>query len=166
MKHKIMGKVLCGILVLPVLALFGCGKKPPAPEAPTAVQVEKIQTGLQSAAFTYAGDVRGRYESQFAFQAGGRIQARLVSNGDSVKAGQALMQMDMADLKTQLDRSRAALRGAQADYKLAEVSYARYSSCVSTPSAITRILRFFARPMIDSTIVMFAGEVSMVRTKD
>ena len=126
MRAKIMAIVLSGILVVPVLALSGCGKKPPAPEAPIAVQVEKIQSGSQTAAFTYAGDVRGRYESQFAFQAGGRIQARLVSNGDAVKAGQGLMQMDMADLKTQLDRSRAALRAAQADYKLAEVSYVRY----------------------------------------
>ena len=79
---------LMGLLVLG----GGCAKKPPAVEHPIVVQAETIQPGVQSASFTYAGDVRGRYESQFAFQASGRIRERLVSNGESVSAGQALMQ--------------------------------------------------------------------------
>ena len=113
---------LMGLLVLG----GGCAKKPPAVEHPIVVQAETIQPGVQSASFTYAGDVRGRYESQFAFQASGRIRERLVSNGESVSAGQALMRIDLADLKTLLDRSRADLEAAQADYRLNELTYKRY----------------------------------------
>ncbi len=114
------------ILVLLGLSGFGCGKKLPTDESPLVVQAETIQAGLQTASFTYAGDVRGRYESQFAFQAGGRINERLVNNGDKVAAGQALMRIDLADLKTQLDRSKADLVAAQADYHLSELNYNRY----------------------------------------
>jgi RND family efflux transporter MFP subunit len=108
------------------LAGFGCGKKTPTAEVPVVVQVETIQANLQTASYTYAGDVRGRYESQFAFQASGRISERLVNNGDMVTAGQALMRLDLADLKTQLERSRADLVAAQADYHLSELTYNRY----------------------------------------
>ncbi len=114
---------LSGLLIL---GGAGCAKKQPPAEHPIVVQAETIQPGLQSASFTYAGDVRGRYESQFAFQAGGRISERLVSNGEAVKAGQALMRVDLADLKTLLERSRADLAAAQADYRLNELTYNRY----------------------------------------
>lgn len=126
MDKRKRGLFVCCIILLAVSCLPGCSKKAPPAEAPMVVQVEKIQAGAHSASATYAGDVRGRYESQFAFQSGGRIKERYVNNGDSVKAGQALMQMDTVDLKTQLDRSRAALVGYQSDYKLAEVTYLRY----------------------------------------
>ena len=117
--------ILCAILLLPAMVLTGCGKKPPAADEPVTVQVEKVQTGQDSLTFVYAGDVRGRYESQFAFQAAGRIKDRLVNNGDAVKAGQTLMRIDVADLKTQLDQARAALVSAQADFKLNELTYKR-----------------------------------------
>lgn len=127
MKTRTTGLLIGLVTVLLMTGcLAGCGKKTPEAAAPLAVQVEKIATGLQAASFMYAGDVRGRYESQFAFQSSGRIKERLVSNGDSVKTGQALMQMDMADLKTQLDKSRAALVAAQSDYQLSQVTYLRY----------------------------------------
>ena len=128
MKQRLFYLILCLILLSQVFALTGCGKKPAAVEDPVTVQVETVQTGLQSGAFTYAGDVRGRYESQFAFQAAGRIKERLVNNGDAVKSGQVLMRIDVADLKTQLDQSRANLVSAQSDYKLSELTFKRYSS--------------------------------------
>ena len=123
-KHKVV--VRCTVLLLIMVVLAGCGKKQPEAETPIVVQAEQIQPGLQSASFTYAGDVRGRYESQFAFQAGGRISERFVNNGDMVKAGQALMRVDLADLNTQLARSQADLAAAQADFHLSELTYSRY----------------------------------------
>ena len=39
----------------------------------------------------YAGEVRGRYESQLAFQASGKITKRFVQLGSRVQAGEALM---------------------------------------------------------------------------
>lgn len=114
------------IFLLAAGCLVGCGKKAPEAEAPMVVQAEKVQAGAHALSYTYAGDVRGRYESQFAFQASGRIRERLVSNGDSVKAGQALMQMDTADLKTQLDKGRASMVAAQSDYELSQVTFLRY----------------------------------------
>ena len=125
------------LLGLASLAATGCGAKTTPAESPLVVQAETIQPGLQTASFTYAGDVRGRYESQFAFQAGGRISERLVNNGDKVTAGQALMKIDLADLKTQLDRSKADLVAAQADYHLSELNYNRYKE-LATKDVISK----------------------------
>ena len=125
------------LLGLAGLAATGCGAKTTPAESPLVVQAETIQPGLQTASFTYAGDVRGRYESQFAFQAGGRISERLVNNGDKVTAGQALMKIDLADLKTQLDRSKADLVAAQADYHLSELNYNRYKE-LATKDVISK----------------------------
>ena len=125
------------LLGLASLAGTGCGAKTTPAESPLVVQAETIQPGLQTASFTYAGDVRGRYESQFAFQAGGRISERLVNNGDKVTAGQALMKIDLADLKTQLDRSKADLVAAQADYHLSELNYNRYKE-LATKDVISK----------------------------
>jgi RND family efflux transporter MFP subunit len=122
-KHKVVARGTVFLLIMVVLA--GCGKKQPEAETPIVVQAEQIQPGLQSASFTYAGDVRGRYESQFAFQTGGRISERFVNNGDMVKEGQALMRVDLADLNTQLARSQADLAAAQADFHLSELTYNR-----------------------------------------
>lgn len=125
---NLLTRCLLTIIILGLAGIggIGCGKKQPAAESPLVVQAEVIQAGLQSASFTYAGDVRGRYESQFAFQASGRISERLVNNGDKVAAGQALMRIDLADLKTQLDRSKADLVAAQADYHLSELNFNRF----------------------------------------
>ena len=56
------------IFLLAAGCLIGCGKKAPEAEAPMVVQAEKVQAGAHALSYTYAGDVRGRYESQFAFQ--------------------------------------------------------------------------------------------------
>lgn len=118
--------IWCLIFILAAGSLVGCGKKKPEADAPMVVQVEKIQTGSYAASATYAGDVRGRYESQFAFQAPGRIKERFVNNGDQVKLGQPLLSVDSADLKAQLDQYRAQVLAAQADYRLSELNYLRY----------------------------------------
>jgi membrane fusion protein, multidrug efflux system len=125
MKQRNYTLIFCIVFLSLAFVVSGCGKKPLAEEAPMIVQVDKIQPGLLSTTFTYAGDVRGRYESQFAFQVAGRIQERLVNNGDPVKAGQTMMRIDVADLKTQLDSARANLVAAQADYTLNELTFKR-----------------------------------------
>lgn len=76
----------------------------------------------------YPGEVRGRYESQLAFQVAGKIAARYVNVGDTVRAGQVLLALDPKDVAQSVEATTAQLASARASYKLAADNAARYSS--------------------------------------
>lgn len=77
---------------------------------------------------SYPGEVRGRYESQLAFQVPGKINARKVNIGDHVKAGQILMTLDTKDIDQSVEAAAAQLNSAQANQKLAADNAARYNT--------------------------------------
>ena len=74
----------------------------------------------------YPGSVHGRYESNLAFQVGGKINARLVNLGDKVHAGQVLMTIDPKDVAQSAEANNAALAAAISNQKLAETNANRY----------------------------------------
>ncbi|MBP1763756.1 MAG: efflux transporter, family, subunit [Firmicutes bacterium] len=76
--------------------------------------------------YTYSGEVRGRYESQLAFQVGGKIVRRHVEVGSSVKAGDVLMQIDSKDLQQVVNSGSAQVYSAESQLRLAEINLMRY----------------------------------------
>lgn len=76
----------------------------------------------------YPGTVRGKYESSLAFQVSGKIIRRNVNVGDTVRAGQVLLEIDPKDVRQSLNAAQAACNAARSDYKLARDNYARYAS--------------------------------------
>lgn len=87
--------------------------------------------------YTYSGEVRGRYESQLAFQVTGKIIKRNVQLGSSVNAGDILMQIDPRDLQQTVNRSSAQVYSAESQLKLAESNLHRYQQ-LYTQNAISR----------------------------
>lgn len=79
-------------------------------------------------ATTYPGEVRGRYESELAFQVAGKIVSRSVNLGDSVHAGDILLRLDPQDVEQNVEASQAAAAAAEASYKLAKDNAARYTT--------------------------------------
>ena len=75
----------------------------------------------------YPGEVRGRYESQLAFQTVGRIAARIVNVGDRVHAGQILMTIDPKDVNQSVEAANAQLASAIANQKLAADNAVRFN---------------------------------------
>ncbi len=75
---------------------------------------------------TYSGEVRGRVESQLAFQVGGKIIRRNVDLGNRVRAGEALMQIDPKDIQQTVNISSAQAYSAESQLRLAENNLARY----------------------------------------
>ena len=75
----------------------------------------------------YPGEVRGRYESQLAFQTVGRIASRLVNVGDRVHAGQILMTIDPKDVNQSVEAANAQLASAIANQKLAADNAVRFN---------------------------------------
>ena len=102
--------------------------KPQTAKLVPIVRTYTVGTAAATAAATYPGEVRGRYESQLAFQVAGKIAARMVNVGDSVQAGQVLLALDPKDVAQNVEATAAQLASARASYKLAADNAARYRS--------------------------------------
>lgn len=91
-----------------------------ASSEPPLVRTLTIQNDNTSREFKYAGEVRGRYESQLAFQISGKIKARHVEAGSRVNAGDLLLQMDPVDYQLNLETIQAQVQVAESKRKLAD----------------------------------------------
>jgi len=123
---RLLAALPLGLSLAATLALVACGKEPAAAEPVRAVRTMTV--GQLSAATTrdYAAEVHARVESRLAFRVGGKVTQRAVNLGDRVKAGQALAQVDPADLRFGQDAARAGLAAAQVNYEQTATDYKRY----------------------------------------
>jgi len=76
--------------------------------------------------YTYSGEVRGRYESQLAFQVSGKIIKRNVELGSVINAGDVLMQIDPKDIQQTVNSTSAQVSSAESQLRLAESNLNRY----------------------------------------
>ena len=107
-------------LVLAALSLIAaCSKSPLPPEPLRPVLTAIVGERADDNAATYSGEVRSRYETPLAFRIGGKVAARLVDVGASVKAGDVLARLDPAD-------SALSANAANAQLDLASADLARY----------------------------------------
>jgi len=108
------------------LVLVACGKEPAAAEPVRAVRTMTVGQLSGATLRDYAGEVHARVESRLAFRVGGKIVQRPVNLGDRVKDGQALAQVDPADLRFGQDAARAGLAAAKVNYEQTAADYKRY----------------------------------------
>lgn len=124
-----------------VLSLSGCGQQEQPKEK--AQLVKTIQVGAEGAdstAGTYSGTVKGRYESNLAFQAGGRITARNVQLGSMVHAGDVLMTINPQDIAQSVNQAQAQVSSAQAQLQLAQSNLARYQQLFNEDAVSAAVL--------------------------
>ena len=110
------------------LALSACGRgDAPAPAVPT-VLVQAASAGAGDAGRSiYTGEIRARYEVDLSFRVGGKIAARLVDSGATVKAGQPLAKRDPADLQLSRQAAAAQEAAAESEYTTAANERERYA---------------------------------------
>jgi len=135
-------RLLAAILTAALLA--ACSK--PAPPAPEVRPVRTITLAAASAGSSaeFSGDVRPRYESRLGFRVGGKISARKVDVGSTVKRGQVLMQLDPQDLRLGQAQAQASLRAAQTNLELAQAELKRYQDL--------RAQNFVAQAVLDQKL--------------
>ncbi len=121
-----LGALTAGCLLLGVMAKTHFAKAPMKPESLPVVRTQLIQAATAGQGYTYAGEVRGRYESQLAFQVTGKIIKRNVQLGSRVNAGDVLMRMDGKDIQQTVSSNSAQVYSAQSQLKLAESNLSRY----------------------------------------
>lgn len=121
-KHQKIYLLIGLVVVLGVAAYLWrtCNPARQVQAEPPLVRTIMVQTDNQGQGFKYAGEVRGRYESQLAFQIPGKISTRNVEVGSSVKAGQLLLQLDATDCQLNLQASQAQLQATNSKRQLTE----------------------------------------------
>lgn len=121
------------ILVLfPILfALFltGCEKKKPHPQIPE-VSVIKITTEEVMLTTELPGRTNPYRIAEIRPQVSGIILKRYFTEGNNVKAGDVLYQIDPAQYKAAYDNARAALSRAEANLQSVKARYERYQELI------------------------------------
>lgn len=113
-----------------ILLLSGCHESSADPrQLPPKVRVAQIAAPT-AAEHSFTGVITARVQSDLGFRVPGKVVERLVDNGDTVKQGQPLMRIDVADL--QLDRSArlAAVEAARARAEQTAADELRYRGLV------------------------------------
>ena len=121
-----LAALTAGCLLAGVMAKTHFAKAPIKPESLLVVRTQLIQAANTGHGYTYAGEVRGRYESQLAFQVTGKVIKRNVQLGSIVNAGDVLMQMDAKDIQQTVSSNSAQVYSAQSQLRLAESNLSRY----------------------------------------
>ncbi|MDY3296266.1 biotin/lipoyl-binding protein, partial [Selenomonas sp.] len=112
-------------LMCTMAAAAGCGKDATVETQAPLVRSMVVGADAGAQSDTYAGTVRGRYETNLSFQVGGQILARNVNVGDRVSAGDTLMVIDAKDVVQKANQGDAAVASARAQLNLAQSNLAR-----------------------------------------
>lgn len=121
-------KILLGVVVvlaLGALAYFNLGRKPNAP----SVTVEKIGRQNLEAIVSASGKVEPERQVNISAETMGKVVAVSVKEGDIVKAGQPLLEIDPRNLETTVQNREASLATArsQLEQTRTQVENARVS---------------------------------------
>lgn len=97
-----------------VVLLAGCVTKEAPHEDIRPVRTQLVTADAGAAEANYAGEVRARREVKLGFRIGGKITARFVELGQSVKAGTPLFQLDPQDTALQASAAQSQVSAAKA----------------------------------------------------
>ncbi|BCM25237.1 efflux RND transporter periplasmic adaptor subunit [Methyloradius palustris] len=130
------------ILMLGLVAftLFACGKKdqaggqmPPMPVSVIEIQPASVPVSAEAVAQT-----EGAKEVEIRPRVGGILLKRLYEEGESVKAGQAMFQIDPVPYQIALAQARAVLAQQKAKVEQTEREEARLKNLLATQSISQR----------------------------
>lgn len=97
------------------------------------IRVKVLEVGLEqrNVGDSYAAEIRSQYETELAFQVGGRISDRRVKLGDKVKRGDILAVLDTKDLVQSQRSVQAQSASIESQLKLAEKNLMRYKTLLA-----------------------------------
>lgn len=125
MQKSIANSTAIVILCLSII-LAGCSKTETSKEEIPLVRSQIVKIDAAGPNASYAGEVRGRYETQLAFQVSGKILKRNVELGSTVNPGDVLMEIDAKDIQQTVNITSAQVASAQSQLGLAESNLERY----------------------------------------
>jgi RND family efflux transporter MFP subunit len=103
--------------------IAGCNSgQPVSPAAPETVQARVVQSRQQLAPVNVSatGTIHAHESAVLSAQVMGHVQQVLVHEGDSVKAGQTLVVLDDASMRSSVDQAQAAVKAVQGQQAAAQ----------------------------------------------
>jgi RND family efflux transporter MFP subunit len=117
-----MKRLLLSTLVAATPLFSGCHKAAEQNQAelPSAtVRVQTVERKSRAATEDVVGTVRPKLSAAIEAKVSGRVEQMLVVPGQSVKAGERLVQLDAHEIQSRLDQAAAARQQAENDLKRA-----------------------------------------------
>src|SRR5262245_17572357 len=92
------------------LLLAGCqAETAPVSGLDRPVQVQRVAFDTAGKSRDFVGVVRARHETDLGFRVGGKIVARVINVGDTVRVGDVIARLDPQDLQLQVESAEAEL---------------------------------------------------------
>lgn len=117
MNNAPSNRFLVLLLVLVSLLAAACEKRQDAatekPAVVTSAQTEVVKASSQSDYYEAVGTVRAKTNTVLSSKVVGTVIALQAREGDRVRAGQVLVEVDNRDAKTQVQKAQAGVREAQ-----------------------------------------------------
>ncbi len=143
MKHT--SAWLCMAAAMSLVGLVGCGadEQPQPPEQADAldsahyVRVAEAEVVESVAPLPFSGTVTASSGANLAFQTEGRIARRLVEVGQSVRAGEVLLELDNPQLEPALDAARARVQELTTRFDQAQRDEQRVEGLLKQGAATT-----------------------------
>ena len=116
--------VLLGTLIAIAAA---CDKKEEGAPQPRLVNVVRVSMDTADGDVAYSGEVRARYETNLSFRVVGKIVARNVEVGSTVRAGAVLARLDPEDQQLNTRSAQSQLEAAKSEFEHTKAELERYS---------------------------------------
>ena len=113
---KLLSAFSFALLILPqMIPLAGCKAKAPLPaDVPVAVRLRAPQQIVEPDSVAVSGAVEANVTADLGFQIAGRVSRVLVEEGQAVRKGQVLAELDAADYRNGYDASAGQAEAAHA----------------------------------------------------
>jgi HlyD family secretion protein len=119
---KTRTKIIAGLVVVASLAGAGAVAKNKAASKPVDVRIEAVDARDLVSSVTASGQISARTKVDVSADVTGRIVRLAVKEGDVVKKGQFLLQIDPEQAAAAVQRAEAALAQARAQFAQAKAS--------------------------------------------
>jgi multidrug efflux system membrane fusion protein len=116
--------ILLGALIAIAAA---CDKKQEGAPPPRLVNVVRVSVDAAEGDVAYSGEVRARYETNLSFRVAGKIVARNVEVGSSVRAGAVLARLDPEDQRLNTRSAQSHLEAAKSEFEQTKAELERYT---------------------------------------
>ena len=104
-----------------------CDKKQESAPQPRLVNVVRVTVDTANGDVAYSGEVRARYETNLSFRVAGKIVARNVEVGSSVRAGAVLARLDPEDQQLNTRSAQSQLEATKSEFEQTKAELERYT---------------------------------------
>jgi membrane fusion protein (multidrug efflux system) len=127
MKMKVTGYVFSLALAGSVCLGAECSGTKEVGEPPVKVQVEEVKGTTGGESFAYSGTIEAEETMPLGFSVTGTVARVLVAEGDFVRKGQVLVELNDATLRNTFEMAQAALQRADDAYRRLKPMYDKKS---------------------------------------